>query len=1000
MAEPARFQHFEVPIREDGSLHELGRGAMGITYKAFDTNLRCFVALKVINAAYLTNDLARQRFLREARAAAALRHPNVATVFHLGEEGGDCFYAMEFVDGETVESMMKRDGAIPARTALEIVLQVARALGAAQKQGLVHRDIKPSNLMIVREDEGEFTVKVIDFGLAKNAGGATGEDAATLTMGGFLGTPHFASPEQLEERDLDARSDIYSLGVTLFYMLAGRAPFSGSLAQVMSQHLHRDPPLETLSAEPGPVVDLLRHMLAKEPSARPQTPGELRREVEGCLAALTAGNVPAAAPLPVAPENFETEVIEATASAGVVDLAKGFVMAGRYRLLDEVRASDFGRVFKAECLETSRTVAILVLDPSLLATSEACTHIEDQVIALQKLQAPALQKIFSLERLDSNVTFLVLEWVEGPSLLDLMRSRKVLPASEALMVLKELAAGYEALQAAGFPCPDIASHEVAFCGGDVSRPVTDWACIGAKFNAISPGTPAAQPDVTMVTSAFAVLLESGAFSRTESSVYVYALGSTAYEMLGGARGAGSPGGAIPIPGLPEAANNALHRALDPAVSFDSITSFLRELEAGSQVSKGALPARQGTSNIRSRPGPDAPPPLPPKQATSALSWALGGIGIFLVLLVLGGGAAFLIRSRPAPSPPPAGIPDAKGSATPSPAPLPASTPLPDLAPPPAGATDPVSAALEKARGTALSDPGAALVSLVGLLKSHPESPETREAVTEFLTASRQHRGSLSPGQLAALREPLEDAAALDFVDAQLLLGEELRETDPKEALKWALAAANNGNAEAMLMAGLMLSNGLGAEKPNLPEAAKWFQLAAEKGDPRAMFATGECYLMSKGVTRDPSRAMEWFNKAAALNDVQALNKLGDIYYKNGIPGVVAPDVKKAFAYFSSAKDLGYPDAYGNLGALFMEAPTGMRDEKMAVEIFKQGIEKGDPRSMRFFAMCLEGGLGGLAKDPDAAREWHVKAAEKGVSQSQDWCRKHQVPFTPPVRPSR
>ena len=180
---------------------------MGITYKAFDTNLRCFVALKVINAAFLGSDVARQRFLREARAAAALRHPNVAAVFHLGEEGPDCFYAMEYVDGETVEAMMKREGAVAAPLALEIVLQVARALGAAHKHGLVHRDIKPSNLMIVRED-GEFTVKVIDFGLAKSTGAGEGEEAATLTMGGFLGTPHFASPEQLDERDLDVRSDI------------------------------------------------------------------------------------------------------------------------------------------------------------------------------------------------------------------------------------------------------------------------------------------------------------------------------------------------------------------------------------------------------------------------------------------------------------------------------------------------------------------------------------------------------------------------------------------------------------------------------------------------------------------------------------------------------------------------------------------------------------------------------------------------------------------------
>src|SRR5882757_925721 len=160
MAEPVRFQHYEVLRRDDGSLFELGRGAMGITYKAFDTNLRTNVALKVINATYLNSEIARQRFLREARAAAAIRHPNVATVFHLGNEDDAYFYAMEFIDGETVEGFMQREGAVPTLLALDIAAQVARALSAAEKQGLVHRDIKPSNLMLVHEaGDDEYTVK-------------------------------------------------------------------------------------------------------------------------------------------------------------------------------------------------------------------------------------------------------------------------------------------------------------------------------------------------------------------------------------------------------------------------------------------------------------------------------------------------------------------------------------------------------------------------------------------------------------------------------------------------------------------------------------------------------------------------------------------------------------------------------------------------------------------------------------------------------------------------
>ena len=982
MAEPVRFQHFEVPIRGDGSLHELGRGAMGITYKAFDTNLRCFVALKVINAAYLSSDVARQRFLREARAAAALRHPNVATVFHLGEEGGDCFYAMEYVDGETVEAMMKREGAIPAPTALEIVIQVARALGAAQKQGLVHRDIKPSNLMIVREDEGEFTIKVIDFGLAKSAGGSAGEEAATLTVGGFLGTPHFASPEQLEERDLDVRSDIYSLGVTLYYMLAGRAPFSGSLAQVMSQHLHREPPLETLSDQPREVVDLLRHMLAKDASGRPQTPADLRREVEACLAVLKASRSSAPLPLPVDAENFETQMLDVPSPAGAVELAKGTVIAGRFHLLEEERSSDFGRLFKAESLEGPGLVAILVLDPALLTSSEACTRIEDQVVALQKLHAPAIQKILSLERLEDNTTFLVLEWVEGPCLLDLMRARKALPAQEALPVLRDLAAAFEALEAAGFPCPDISSHEVTLIGGDLSHPLTDWPFAGVKFNPISPGAPAAPPEATQVTSAFAMLKESGAFDGKENRAFVYALGSLAYEMLGGVRAGSSAGGAVPIPGLPEAANLALRRALDPAVSFDSIAAFLAAFEVpASSLKPVAVP---------SKPRPPTPPPLPAEKPRKSGPLVAVIAILFVLLAAGGGGAVFFLSGRkevapPQPTPPPVPQATALPSATP--------TPVPEPTP------DPVAAGLEKARNTAPTDPAGALSVLLDLLKAQPDQTEVRAAVTEFCSATREHRGILSPVQIEALRAPLEDAAGLDFVDAQLLLGEQLRERDPKNALKWTVAAASKGNVDAMLQAGLMLSNDLGLEKKNPVEAAKWFQRAAELGNPGAMFALGECYQLSAGVTRDPRLALWWINKAADQNEVNALNRLGDIYTK-GIPGIVEPDLKTAFTYFTAAKNLGFPAAYGNLGSLFMTAPPGMKDEKMAVELFKQGMEKGDPRSMYFYAVCLESGLGGVATDKDTARQWYAKAAEQGVSKAQVWCRDNNVPFTPPARPAR
>ena len=157
-----RFGHYQVLTQEDGKPFELGRGAMGVTYKAFDVDLQCPAALKVINARYLGDESARLRFVREARASASVRHPNVASVFHLGKSGGNYFYAMEFVEGETLEHLIKRSGRLDVKLALEITNQVAAGLAAVHKKNLVHQDIKPTNIMLGVEKEGEVTAKIID----------------------------------------------------------------------------------------------------------------------------------------------------------------------------------------------------------------------------------------------------------------------------------------------------------------------------------------------------------------------------------------------------------------------------------------------------------------------------------------------------------------------------------------------------------------------------------------------------------------------------------------------------------------------------------------------------------------------------------------------------------------------------------------------------------------------------------------------------------------------
>jgi serine/threonine protein kinase len=283
-----RFEHYELVKGEDGKPVELGRGAMGITYKAFDVDLRCSVTLKVISERYLGDESARLRFLREARAAASVRHPNVASVFHLGKSGENYFYAMEFVDGETLENLTRRSGRIEVERALEIATQVAAGLAAVHKQKFVHRDIKPSNIMVSSEEGGAVTAKIIDLGLAK-AVDEPGAQTAISTPGTFAGTPEFASPEQFAGVQVDIRSDLYSLGVTLWETVTGKAPFRGTPGEVMYQHQHAPLPLDLLKAVPQPVVVLLEVLLEKDPGRRFQSPAELLKAMSTITGAIDAG---------------------------------------------------------------------------------------------------------------------------------------------------------------------------------------------------------------------------------------------------------------------------------------------------------------------------------------------------------------------------------------------------------------------------------------------------------------------------------------------------------------------------------------------------------------------------------------------------------------------------------------------------------------------------------------------------------------------------------------
>ncbi len=257
-------------------ISKLGEGSMGAVFQAKQLSMDRIVAIKVLSPRLQRNQKFVERFMREARAVAKLNHINIISGIDVGESNGISYFAMEYVNGPTLMSILKRGGAIDEKRALNIAVQVARALEHACKHGLVHRDIKPDNIMISKDG----TAKLCDLGLAREAGEG---GSATTEHGASIGTPNYISPEQARgDPDIDIRSDIYSLGATLFHMVTGRSPYSGSAAVVMTKHISEEPPdaSEINHEVSSEASALIKTMMAKDRKGRYQNPTVLIEDME------------------------------------------------------------------------------------------------------------------------------------------------------------------------------------------------------------------------------------------------------------------------------------------------------------------------------------------------------------------------------------------------------------------------------------------------------------------------------------------------------------------------------------------------------------------------------------------------------------------------------------------------------------------------------------------------------------------------------------------------
>jgi len=255
---------------------ELGRGGMGVVYKGYEPALNRYVAIKVLAESLAHDESVKERFLREARSMAALNDPHIIQIYFIGEDAGQTFFVMEFVEGESLGSLLKREGKLAPEQAARVIFQTAQGLATAHDKGVIHRDIKPGNLMIGARGQ----VKIADFGIAL----VTQDFSKKLTSTGeFVGTPGYLSPEVCLGKPVDQRSDIFSLGIVLFEMLTGRMPFTdesplGLMLEVVKAEI---PDVRQLNQEVDPELSrILAKMIAKEPADRYQSCQELAAELQ------------------------------------------------------------------------------------------------------------------------------------------------------------------------------------------------------------------------------------------------------------------------------------------------------------------------------------------------------------------------------------------------------------------------------------------------------------------------------------------------------------------------------------------------------------------------------------------------------------------------------------------------------------------------------------------------------------------------------------------------
>ncbi len=949
------YHHFVVLRREDGSYWELGRGAMGVTYKAIDSRLRRTVALKVVSPERLATGSAREKFLLEAQATAALQHPNIASIYYFGEQEGSCFYAMEFVDGLTLEDMVHTRGPLRPEDALSVVSQAAAALGFAHETGMVHRDVKPTNIMVVARPDGTLSARMIDFGLAAAVGGDHGEN--------FEGTPLYASPEQLDHGAPDARSDVYSLGATLYFALSGKPPYEGTYAQIASRQLMQPFPAENIARAPAEVVSLVARLMDRDPANRPQNGADARSLLDTLL------------------RNFLMSG-QQTAMEW---------MAARFTSISRVGAIEGGSLHRVAAGGEER--AVMAFD-----TSARGLAVSDQVAAvapvMKSLASPAVRRVSEVAKVKDGL-IVATEWMSGTRLLSILRVRRVLPASEAALILVPLAAALDEAAAAGLPLPQLGLREILL--QPEQKPEThidEWPSLRPLIDLLPVGE-AKEVDVNTTIVSSAALAQVSSYAAGDRSPAAV-IASLAYEILGGMSSPGL-GPYVPLAELSQDANSALREIFQNPQDTTTATELVaRILPAPQPAAQGApaaaappQPARRMPARRTKAEQPQAPAPAAaPAPKSKMLIYAGAGLA---ALLLVGGLIALLSGRSVGEKKPPSATATAAAtpSATATPAAVAKSTATPATTEPskkeePAAGAGP----LENAKALENKQDFVGALGIYGdMLERNPQDADVRRHAENVIARLEEKASSLASNR--AFTGTLRRLADAGLGRASMVLAGIVKQSDPKESLRLFKIAADQGDRRAAVQVGNMIAGGKGVPRADFVEAATWFKKAADQGDSEGMLLYAECLRNGQGVEPDPTEAARLYSSAMALGEVRAKSRLAELYRKGaGVPKI---DFAMAFRLFQEAANEGLLEAQGNLGVMIINGENGPADPAKAVSLWKDGALKEDDTCMFFYAQSLEVGAVGQPDVP-AATEWYRKAASMGNPGAIQWCAQHGVTF--------